>query len=58
MCVYICACVSLGGGVFVCAHIRVYVFIPMYVRFSMCVIACVCLPFVRVYACVLVSVRV
>ena len=39
-------------------HVRVYVFLPMFERFRVCVSACVCLPFVSVCACVRMSVRV
>ena len=41
-----------------CVRVRVCVFLPMYVRFGMCVRAYVCLPFVSVCACVRVRVRV
>ena len=43
---------------FICVHMRVYVFVPMYARLRRCVSACVFLPFVSVCACVNVSVRV
>ena len=39
-------------------RVRVFVFVPMYVRLRMCVRNYVCLPFVSVCACVIESVRV
>ena len=50
MCVYLYACVCVRGGVFACVRVRVFVFVPMFVHFRMCVSACVCLPFVSVCA--------
>ena len=58
MCVYVCVCVCMRGGVFMWESVRVYVFVPMFVLFRMCVSACVCLPFVSFCACVLVGLRV
>ena len=41
-------CEYVRGGVFVCVRMRVFVFVPMYVRLRMCVSSCVCQPFVSV----------